>query len=84
MILFLRVVRGITGFLFVLQTIHLIEAFTLLSSNPAGKLLAIIAIKLVAALIFCVLFFGLRSAINRIHMRKNGESSTPLPTKFAL
>ena len=59
----LRVVRGFIGLLWVLQSFGLVIALLWQQMSIAG---------LVAYLLSGAAFFGLRSVINRLHLKKHG------------
>lgn len=82
MINFLRVVRGLCGFLFAMQVVGLLPTPELIEAlkNPnvdQGKILAFLVLKLMLAAFFGGCFFGLRKAINKLWEKKYGA---PHPT----
>ena len=80
----LRVIRGICGFLFAIQIVHLIEAIPLLLKSEGGSLgagLALALIKVIALVVFGFLFFWLRGFINRLHLKKHGVMHPALAGK---
>ncbi|MFC4161918.1 hypothetical protein [Chitinimonas lacunae] len=72
---FLRVIRAVFGFLFALQAIGILSAIGDLGSPSIDqeKLFVVLFVKIIAALIFGPLFFGLRALINKIHTKKYGS-----------
>lgn len=83
---FLRIVRGICGFLFVLQVVGLLPVLTWLqqpSAVPLGAF-AQVLVKVVALLLFAGLFFGLRNLINRLHTKRRGSPHPALVKTWAL
>lgn len=84
---FLRLIRGICGFVFALQVLGLVPVLTWLSQPDAidGKMVAMVVLKLVVLAVSGGLFFGLRKLINRLHEKKHGEPHPALAKKaFAL
>lgn len=84
---FLRIVRAIAGLLFCLQIIGLLPVITWLQDASAvdGKMLAFLGFKVFLALVFGAIFFGMRSLINRLHIKKDGTPHPALANKrFAL
>ena len=82
----LRFIRGICGFVFVLQAIHLIEAVAWLSKpeavgNDIGKLFALLLLKAIFLAVAGFLFFWLRGLINRMHTTKHGAPHPALAEK---
>lgn len=83
----LRIVRAIAGLGFLFQLIGLFPVLTWLQDTSAvdGKMLAFLGIKIVMALIFGAIFFGMRILINWLHIKKDGEPHPVLANKtFAL
>ena len=76
---FLRIVRGFFGFLIVLQIFGLVPVLTWLQQPSAvtGSMYGQLLVKVIFLLLFGGLFFGLRSVINRLHLKKHG---VPHPT----
>ncbi len=82
----LRIIRGICGFVFALQIIHVIGAVALLAKPEAagmdiGGFFAILLIKIVALGVSGFMFFWLRGIINRLHTRKHGTPHPALAEK---
>jgi len=78
----LRFIRGVLGFIFVLQLIHVIEATISLLKIEAvnfdmSNFFALLLVKVALFIVAGFLFFGLRWLINRIHINKHG---TPHPS----
>ena len=80
---FLRVVRGAIGVLFVAQLVGLLPVLTWLQNPEAisGHYVAQLVIKILAAVIFGALFFGMRSFINWLHQKKHGVPHPALAVK---
>lgn len=79
----LRIFRAIAGFIFVLQIIGIIPAFT----NPEsvdGHILALVFIKVVIGGICAAVFFGLRGPINSLYQKKNRTGQPALKTNWSL
>ena len=74
MMVFLRVIRGFIGFLFVLQIFGVVIILTWLQQPNAvtGYVFGQLLFRVVVLLLFGGLFFGLRSVINRLHSKKHG------------
>lgn len=82
----LRFIRGICGFMFALQVIHVLEAFAWLAKPEVigvdmGKFFVLLLFKVVFLTIAGFLFFWLRGLINRLHMKKNGTPHPALAEK---
>ncbi len=82
----LRFFRGVCGFVFALQVIHVIEAATRLLEPEAvvvdmGGFFALLLIKVVFLGASGLMFFWLRSVINRLHIRKHGVPHPALAKK---
>ncbi|MFA5572776.1 MAG: hypothetical protein WDA42_06690 [Candidatus Bathyarchaeia archaeon] len=78
----LRFIRGICGFIFALQVIHMVEAATTLLKPEAvsvdmGSFFALLFVKVIFLAVAGFLFFWLRGLINRMHTEKHG---TPHPS----
>lgn len=87
MIMLLRVIRGICGFVAALQIIGLIPVLTWLSQPDAinEKMIAMAIFKIFVLVIFGGLFFGLRKLINRLYEKRYGKQHPALAKKmFAL
>ena len=83
----LRIIRAIAGLLFCLQIIGLLPVITWLQDVSAvdGKMLAFLGFKVFLALFFGAIFFGMRSLINWLHIKKDGAPHPALASKkFAL
>ena len=82
----LRFIRGVCGFVFALQIIHVIEAVVFLSKPEAasidmGGFFALLLIKVVFLGLGGFLFFWLRGLINRLHTKKHGTPHPALADK---
>lgn len=82
----LRFIRGICGFVFAIQVIHVIEALAWLAKPEAvgvdmGKSFALLLFKVVFVAVAGFLFFWLRGLINRLHMNKHGTPHPALAKK---
>jgi len=82
----LRIIRGICGFVFALQIIHIIGAIALLAKPEAAELdiggfFAILLIKVIALSVSGFMFFWLRGIINRLHTKKHGTPHPALAEK---
>ncbi len=82
----LRFIRGVCGFVFAIQIIHVIEAVTWLSKPEAvgvdmGKFFALLLVKAIFLAMAGFLFFGLRGFINRLHTKKHGTPHPALAEK---
>lgn len=89
MFVLLRVVRGICGFVFALQAIHVVEAVAWLlkqggPSPGVGSVLAVVTIKIIVIVIAGLLFFWLRRIINRLHVKKREPHPVLAEKKWAL
>lgn len=83
----LRIVRAIAGLGFFFQLIGLFPALTWLQDTSAvdSKMVAFMGIKILLALVFGAIFFGMRLLINWLHIKKDGEPHPALANKsFAL
>ena len=83
MFAFLRLVRGICGFLFASQIIGLLPVLTWLQHPNVitGEMWALVVVKVVATLVFGWLFIWLRGVINRLHVKKLGKPHPALAVK---
>ncbi len=82
----LRFVRGVFGLFFALQVLQVIEGLALLFRPEAagfdtGKIFALMLIKVVFLTAFGVLFFWLRSLINKLHTKRTGSPHPALAEK---
>lgn len=82
----LRLIRGICGFVFALQVIHVIEAAAWLSKPEAvsvdmGKFFALLLVKVIFLAVAGFLFFWLRGLINRLHTKEHGAPHPALANK---
>lgn len=81
MFCFLRIVRGICGVVFCFQLVGLIPALTWVENPSAlaseSKFVFFLILKIIFALVFGAIFFGMRSLINHMHIKKYG---IPHPT----
>lgn len=79
----LRIIRGLCGFIFVLQIMQLLPVITWAAQPQAvtGNMLAILALKIIALIFFGGLFFGLRQLINYLHIQRHGVPHPTLATK---
>ena len=79
----LRFIRGFCGLLFVMQIVGLLPVLTWLQQPDAvtDDMWAQVFIKVLALALFGSLFFGLRSIINRLHIRKHGVPHPALAEK---
>ncbi len=82
----LRFIRGVFGFIFVLQLIHVIEAAASLLKPEAvnfdmGNFFALLLVKAAFFMAAGFLFFGLRWLINRIYINKYGIPHPSLAEK---
>ncbi|PPC80809.1 MAG: hypothetical protein CTY38_10295 [Methylotenera sp.] len=70
----LRLIRGLCGFLFVMQIVGLLPLLTWLQQPDAvtGEMWAQVIIKVLAFGLFGWLFFVLRSIINRLYKKEHG------------
>lgn len=83
----LRIVRAIAGLGFLFQLIGLLPVLTWLQDTSAvdGKMIAFLGIKILLALVFGAIFFGMRMLINWLHVKKDGKPHPVLANKrFAL
>jgi hypothetical protein len=83
MIGFLRIVRGVAGFLFAMQVVGVMPALFSVADND-GTTQALLAIKFVAGAIFFVLFTWLRGVINARHLAKAPMEPILLRSTWAL
>ena len=82
----LRFIRGICGFVFAIQVIHVIGAFAWLAKPEAvgvdiGKFFALLLFKAIFLAVAGFLFFWLRGLINRLHTKKHGTPHPALAEK---
>lgn len=82
----LRLVRGVCGFIFALQFFQVIQALAWVSSPEAagvdmGKFFALLLIKVFVLIVSGLLFFGLRKAINWLHIKMKGAPHPALAKK---
>lgn len=82
----LRFIRGVCGFVFAMQVIHIIEAVAWLSKPEAvgvdmGKFFALLLVKAIFLAVAGFLFFWLRGLINRLHTKKHGTPHPALAEK---
>lgn len=83
----LRAIRCVIGVLFVFQLVGMLPVLTWLQNPEAigGHHVVQLVIKILAAVIFGALFFGMRSFINWLHQKKHGTPHPALAVKkFAL
>ena len=83
MFAFLRVIRGFVGLLVVLLVFGLVPVLTWLQQPSAvtGYMYGQLFVKIVFLLLFGGLFFGLRSIINRLHLKMRGVPHPVLAEK---
>jgi hypothetical protein len=87
MFLLLRIIRGIIGFIFGLQIIHLISSLTQLSGIQAASgesiyvFFTILIIKVILLIVAAFAFHGLRRFINFLHAKKFGVALPALAEK---
>ena len=79
----LRIIRGFCGLIFALQIIQLLPIITWTTQSQAvtGNMLALLTFKVIALIISCGLFFGLRWLINHLHVRRHGAPHPILAEK---
>jgi hypothetical protein len=82
----LRFIRGVCGFVFAIQVIHVIEAAAWLTKPEAvgvdmGKFFALLLVKVIFLAVAGFLFFWLRGFINRLHTKKHGTPHPALAEK---
>lgn len=82
----LRIIRGLVGFVAAWQIVGLIQAIGWLSNLDAinGGAWTFIFAKFLFTAIFVMAFFGLRSLINKLHIRKYGAPHPAMHTQWAL
>jgi len=82
----LRLLRGILGFIAVLQVNGLLPVLSWLEAPAAvdGNMIAIFIVKLFLMAMSFGAFFGLRSLINKLHVKHHGVDHPALVKKWAL
>ena len=91
MIVLLRIIRGVIGFLFAIALLGVIDAlvafirfFINQQGFEAGVVIVIFLTKLVFSIILGLIFFGMRLLINKIYIRKTKQNIPILQKKWSL
>lgn len=80
---FIRLIRGLCGFIFGMQIFGLLPVLTWLQQPDAvtGGMWAQVLVKILAMTLFGWLFFWLRGVINRLHTKTYGVPHPSLAEK---